>query len=477
MKAQTVKEASKEQNLRMTTKAENSRKEQRGLYIIGKGETLKHENRAAESKVADCKPESPTETSDMMERICESRNVERAMKQVTRNKGCSGIDGMKTEELAGYLTKNWLEVKKQLLVGEYKPKPVKRVEIPKRDGGVRKLGIPTVLDRFIQQAVMQVLQEDYDKTFSKNSYGFRPGKSAQEAVKKAQEYIAEGNTYVVDIDLEKFFDRVNHDRLMSRLAEKIKDKRLLKLIRAYLNAGVLEEGEIKPTEEGTPQGGNLSPLLSNIVLDELDKELEGRGHKFVRYADDCNIYVKSERAGRRVKENLTKFITKKLKLKVNDKKSAVDKPSKRKILGFSFTGETKPRIRISPKSLEVFKERIKDITRRRRGVSLERIVNELNKYLRGWMGYYGICQTLTILSDLDSWIKRRIRCFIWKKWKTFQNRVRELKHSGVSEREAVITAWFGGIWKASNSKAIKVALPNKYFESIGVLSLKALVKV
>ena len=461
----------------MTTKAENSRKETGGLYPIAKGETSKHGNRAAESEVADCKPENPTGTSKMMERICESRNVEKAVKQVVRNKGCSGIDGMKTEELAGYLTENWLEIEKQLLAGVYKPNPVKRVEIPKRDGGVRKLGIPTVLDRFIQQAVMQVLQEEYDKTFSKNSYGFRPGKSAQQAVKKAQEYISAGNTYVVDIDLEKFFDRVNHDRLMSRLAEKMKDKRLLKLIRAYLNAGVLEEGKLKPTEEGTPQGGNLSPLLSNIVLDELDKELEERGHKFVRYADDCNIYVKSERAGLRVKESLTKFITKKLKLKVNEKKSAVDKPSKRKILGFSFTGETKPRIRISPISLEVFKEKIKDITRRSRGVSLDRIVSELNKYLRGWMGYYGICQTLTTLSDLDSWIKRRIRCFIWKKWKTFQNRVRELKRGGVSEREAAITALFGGIWKASNSKAIKSALPNKYFETIGVLSLKLLVKV
>ena len=350
---------------------------------MNKGEALTHENRAAESDVADCKPESPTGTSDMLERICESRNVERAVKRVVRNRGSSGIDGMKTEELAGYLTVNWLDVKKQLLSGEYKPKPVRRVEIPKRDGGVRKLGIPTVLDRCIQQATMQVLQEEYDKTFSNKSFGFRPGKSAHEAVRKAQEYIAEGNAYVVDIDLEKFFDRVNHDRLMSRIAVKIKDKRLLKLIRAYLNAGVLEDGEIKPTEEGTPQGGNLSPLLSNIVLDELDKELEKRGHKFVRYADDCNIYVKSERAGKRVKESLTRFITKKLKLKVNEKKSAVDKPSKRKILGFSFTGERKPRTRISPKSLEIFKERIKDITRRSRGVSLEKIVRELNKYTRG----------------------------------------------------------------------------------------------
>jgi RNA-directed DNA polymerase len=461
----------------MTTKAENSKKEPGGLYPITRGETSKNGNRAAESDVADRKPESPTGTSEMMERICESRNVEKAVKRVVRNKGCSGVDGMRTEELAGYLTENWHEIEKQLLEGMYKPNPVKRVEIPKSDGGVRELGIPTVLDRFVQQAVMQVLQEEYDKTFSKTSYGFRPGKSAQEAVRKAQEYIASGNTYVVDIDLEKFFDRVNHDRLMSRIAEKIKDKRLLKLIRAYLNAGVLEDGEIKPTEEGTPQGGNLSPLLSNIVLDELDKELERRGHKFVRYADDCNIYVKSERAGRRVKESLAKFITKKLKLKVNEKKSAVDKPSKRKILGFSFTGEEKPRIRISPKSLDVFKERIKDITRRRRGVSLERIVNELNKYIRGWMGYYGICQTLTTLSDLDSWIKRRIRCFIWKKWKTFQNRVRELKRGGVTEREATITAFYAGIWEASNSKAIKIVFPNKYFETIGVLSLKSLVKV
>jgi len=438
---------------------------------------MTHENKAAESEVADCKPESPTGTSDMMERICESRNVERAVKQVTRNKGSSGIDGMKTVELAGYLTVNWLEIKKQLLTGEYKPKPVRRVEIPKRDGGVRKLGIPTVLDRCIQQATMQVLQEEYDKTFSKNSFGFRPGKSAHDAVRKAQEYVAEGNAYVVDIDLEKFFDRVNHDRLMSRIAGKIKDKRLLKLIRAYLNAGVLEDGEIKPTKEGTPQGGNLSPLLSNIVLDELDKELEKRGHKFVRYADDCNIYVKSERAGRRVKESLTGFIKKKLKLKVNDKKSAVDKPSKRKILGFSIMGTWKPRIVISLKSLEVFKERIKDITGRGRGVSPEMVVKELNKYIRGWMGYYGICQTPSKLRDLDGWIRRRIRSFIWKKWKTYQNRVRELKQGGANEKEIVKATLFRGLWKASNSKAVRIALPNKYFKTMGILSLKSLVKV
>lgn len=449
----------------------------RDFYSGQKGEALKPEIRATESLIAECNPESPTGTKALMEEVCNRANLERALKRVKGNKGSAGMDGMRVEELGMYLKDNWQRIKEQLLSGTYKPKPVKRVEIPKPDGGIRKLGIPTVLDRFIQQAILQVLQEMYDKTFSEHSYGFRPNRSAHQAVLEAQKYISGGHTIVVDIDLEKFFDKVNHDRLMSALAKRIEDKRMLKVIRAYLNAGVMEDGLVKPAQEGTPQGGNLSPLLSNIVLDELDKELEKRGHLFVRYADDSNIYVKSVRAGERVMKSVTEFITEKLKLKVNEAKSAVDKPSKRKFLGYSFTNETNPRIRIAPKSLKRFKERIREITNRNRGVSLMRIVKELMEYVRGWMGYYRYCQTPSTLEQLSSWIRRRIRCYIWKKWKTFANRAAKLIKRGVSEKVAYATARTQGLWVASHSESLQVAFPNSYFTSIGVQPLKAFVKV
>src|SRR5271156_1872310 len=339
-------------------------------------------------------PERPANTNRIMEEVCERTNLKEALRQVRANKGSAGIDRMTVDQLGDYLKQHWPAIREQLLNGTYEPKPVRRVEIPKPDGGgVRKLGIPTVLDRFIQQAVMQVLQRRWNPTFSLYSYGFRPRRSAHQAVAQAQQYIAQGHGWVIDLDLEKFFDRVNHDKLMGQIAKRVEDKRLLKLIRAFLNAGVMENGLVSPSVEGTPQGGPLSPLLSNLVLDELDRELERRGHRFVRYADDCNIYVGSERAGQRVMESVTQFITEKLKLKVNEAKSAVAQPRQRKFLGFSFTGGREPRRRIAPKAIARFKERVREQTRRTRGISLRQMVKELATYLRGWLGYFADCQT------------------------------------------------------------------------------------
>jgi RNA-directed DNA polymerase len=343
------------------------------------------------------------------------------------------------------------------------------VEIPKPDGGVRKLGIPTVLDRFIQQAVMQVLQGRWDRTFSDHSYGFRPGRSAHQAVAQAQQYIAEGYRWCVDLDLEKFFDRVNHDRLMAAIAKRVADQRMLKLIRAFLEAGVMEDGLVSAVDEGTPQGGPLSPLLSNLVLDELDQELERRGHRFVRYADDCNIYVNSERAGQRVMESVTGFITRRLKLKVNQAKSAVARPGQRKFLGFSFTSEREPRRRIAPKAIVRFKERIREQTRRTRGISLAKMVNELATYLRGWLGYFGDCQTPSVLQRLEAWLRRRLRSVVWKQWKQGRTRFRELRKRGVSRDLAAQTAGSPhGPWRIAQSPALTMALPNAYFAGLGL---------
>ena len=352
------------------------------------------------------------------------------------------------------------------------PKPVKRVEIPKPDGGVRKLGIPTVLDRFIQQAVMQVLQQQWDRTFSESSYGFRPGRSAHQAVAQAQQYIAEGHGWCVDLDLEKFFDRVNHDKLMGQIAKRVEDKRLRKLIRTFLNAGVMENGLVSPSVEGTPQGGPLSPLLSNLVLDELDRELERRGLRFVRYADDCNIYVRSERAGQRVMESLTRFITTKLKLKVNEAKSAVARPQERKFLGFSFaTGSGVKRV-IAPKALDRFKQRVREITRRAKGVSLEATMAELAPYLRGWRGYFGFCETPEVLIGLTRWVRLRLRAALWRQWKTPRRRRAALLNLGVRPQLASNTAGSGrGPWYLARAKALSVGLSNARFKSLGLPTL------
>ncbi len=417
-------------------------------------------------------PESPASTNRLMEEVCERENLKEALQRVKANKGSAGVDGMTVGGITDYLKQHWPAIREQLLNGTYEPRPVRRVEIPKPDGGVRKLGIPTVLDRFIQQAVRQVLQRQWDPTFSESSYGFRPGRSAQQAVAQAQQYIAEGHGWCVDLDLEKFFDRVNHDRLMGQIAKRVGDKRLLKLIRAFLNAGVMENGLVSPSVEGTPQGGPLSPLLSNLVLDELDRELERRGHRFVRYADDCNLFVRSERAGQRVMESVTRFITQKLKLKVNETKSAVARPQERKFLGFSFSAGPEVKRVIAPKALDRFKRRVREITRRAKGVSMKTTIEELAPYMRGWRSYFGFCETPEVLLSLTRWVRLRLRAALWRQWKTPRRRREALIELGVRTRLASNTAGSGlGPWYLAKAKALSVGLSNAYFKSLGLPSL------
>jgi RNA-directed DNA polymerase len=436
------------------------------------GETRQTGREETESPGTTNGSESPAKTGRLMELICERENLKEALRQVKANKGSPGVDGMTIVGITGYLKQHWPTIKEQLLSGTYEPKPVRRVEIPKPDGGVRKLGIPTVLDRFIQQAVLQVLQRRWDGTFSENSYGFRPGRSAHQAVAQAQQYIAAGHGWCVDLDLEKFFDRVNHDKLMGQIAKRVEDKRLLKLIRAFLNAGVIENGLVSPSVEGTPQGGPLSPLLSNLVLDELDRELERRGHRFVRYADDCNIYVRSERAGQRVMEGITQFITHKLKLKVNEAKSAVARPQERKFLGFTFTAGPEVKRAIAPKALDRFKRRIREITQRAKGVSMETTMEELAPYMRGWRSYFGFCETPEVLVALTRWIRLRLRAAMWRQWKTPRRRRAALMELGVLPRLASNTAGSGlGPWYLAKAKALSVGLSNAYFKSLGLPSL------
>ena len=410
----------------------------------GRSEAPKARREGTESFTANCACESPAIPEQVMEEVCGRENLKRALRRVKANQGSPGIDGMKVSELSDYLKQHWPAIREQLLSGSYKPQAVRRVEIPKPDGGVRKLGIPTVLDRFIQQAVMQVLQRDWDRTFSEHSHGFRPQRSAHQAVVKAQQYIAAGQRWVVDLDLEKFFDRVNHDKLMAAMARRVNDNRMLKLMRAFLESGVMENGLVSPVDEGTPQGGPLSPLLSNLVLDELDRELERRKHRFVRYADDCNIYVASERAGKRVMQSVTRFIQRRLKLKVNETKSAVARPQQRKFLGFSFTAGAEVKRRIAPKALLRCKHRIRELTRRTRGISLAQMTKELSAYLRGWKSYFGYCQTPSVLHGLDQWIRRRLRSVIWKQKKRRSS------------------------WHLANSPALSSTFPNAYFDSLGL---------
>jgi RNA-directed DNA polymerase len=440
----------------------------------GRGEAPTTSTEGTESRTAKRSAESPAIGEQLMEEVCERENCKQALARVKANKGSPGVDGVTVGELTGYLKQHWPVIREQLLSGTYEPQPVKRVEIPKPDGGVRKLGIPTVLDRFVQQAVMQVLQRKWDRTFSEHSYGFRPGRSAHQAVAQAQQYIAAGYRWVVDLDLEKFFDRVNHDKLMAKIAERIGDKRLLKLIRALLTVGVMEGGLVSPVDEGTPQGGPLSPLLSNIVLDEFDRELERRGLRFARYADDCNIYVRSRRAGERVMESVTRFVRVRLKLKVNEQKSAVARPWERKFLGFSFTGGREPRRRIAPKAVLRFKERVRELTRRTRGVSTERMAEELARYLRGWIGYFGKCETPSVLERLEKWFRRRLRSAIWKQWKRSSVRFAELRKRGVGKDLAAQTVGSAhGPWRLAESPALHYALPNAYFDSLGIPKLTA----
>jgi RNA-directed DNA polymerase len=440
----------------------------------GKGEAPKAAAQEAEARAAKASLERPAVAGPSMEAVVERENLKKALAQVKRNKGAAGVDGMTIDELPDYLKEHWLTIRAQLLKGTYKPQPVRRVEIPKASGGLRPLGIPPVLDRFIQQAVMQVLQADWDGTFSETSFGFRPKRSAHQAVARAQAYIASGHAVVVDLDLEKFFDRVNHDILMGLVAKRVADKRLLKLIRAFLNAGVMEGGVVSPTEEGMPQGGPLSPLLSNLMLDVLDKELEKRGHRFVRYADDCNIYVRSQRAGERVLAGIEKFLEKRLKLKINRAKSAVAKPSVRKFLGFSFTGGTEPRRRIAPQAIARFKAKVRELTRRTCGKSLAQIAKELSTYLVGWRGYFGFCQTPSVLRALDEWIRRRLRAIAWKQWKRGRTRYRQLRRCGVGRDLAAQTAGSPrGPWRLAASPALNIALSKLFLSSLRLASVAA----
>jgi RNA-directed DNA polymerase len=435
------------------------------------GEACGTESEETESPLTAHDTESPASTNRWMEEVGERENLKEALRQVKANKGSAGIDRMTVGQLDDYLKQHRPVVRERLLNGTYEPKPVRRVEIPKPDGGVRKLGIPTVLDRLIQQTVMQVLQRHWDRTFSESSYGFRPGRSAHQAVAQAQKYIAEGYCWCVDLDLEKFFDRVNHDQLMGQIAKRVEDKRVLKLIRAFLNAGVMENGLVSPSVEGTPQGGPLSPLLSNLVLNELDRELELRGLLFVRYADDCNIYIRSERAGQRVMESITRFITDKLKLKVNETKSAVARPQERKLLGFSFTSGPEVKRAIAPQALERFKRRIRDITRRAKSVSLKATMAELVPYLRGWRGYFGFCETPEVLIALIRWVRLRLRAALWRQWKTPRRRRAALLELGVRPRKANNTAGSGlGPWYLARAQALSVGLSNAYFQSLGLPS-------
>lgn len=418
--------------------------------------------------------ERPMFNEQLMEEICEADNMRLAAKRVIANKGSAGVDGMRTDELAEHLKESWPMIRSQLLAGKYKPQAIKRVEIPKPGSKEkRKLGIPCCVDRLIQQATLQILQPIWDPYFSETSFGFRPGRSCHQAIDKAQEYLREGYEFTVDIDLSKFFDRVCHDRLMSKLQAVIPDHRVLRLIRSYLTAGILENGLINVPTEGTPQGGPLSPFLSNVVLDELDKELESRGLKFVRYADDCNIYVRSQRAGLRVMDSVTRFIETKLRLQINKDKSAVDRPRNRKFLGFSFTGGRSPdRRKIALESIKRFRAKVRSLTRRNSGVSMEARIHKLNNYLRGWKGYFGHSEAQSIFRDLDSWIRRRLRCIRWKEWKVYKKRKEELLHLGASEDQAQTCAWSPkGPWRMSHVPGVRMALNNSYFDDLGLIRL------
>ena len=428
----------------------------------------------AEPPVAAPACERPATAERLRERIVEAQNGREALKRVQANGGAPGGDGMTVRRLGRYLKHHWPTIREQLLTGTYEPQPVKRVEIPKPGGGVRVLGIPTVLDRFVQQAILQVLQPEWDATFSDHSFGFRPGRSAHQAVAQAQKYLGEGYEWVVDLDLEQFFDRVNHDLLMGRVAKRVTDKRLLRLLRAFLNAGMMVGGVVIPRGEGTPQGGPLSPLLANLLLDDLDRELERRGHRFARYADDCNLYVRSERAGQRVMASVTRFLERRLKLKVNADKSAVARPPQRKFLGFSFTREEKPRRKLARQTVERVRHEVRRRARASRGRSLEQIVRDLSAYLRGWRAYYGFCQTRTELTKLDAWIRRRLRCVAWRHWRNGPNRYAELRRRGVPPDWAAATAGSSrGPWHLSHCQALTRALPNAYFTHLGLISLAA----
>jgi RNA-directed DNA polymerase len=438
------------------------------------GRTCKSRGRERQAAVA-TEGNNSSKVADVMQEVVRRENLKQALKRVSANKGAAGVDGMKVEALKAYLREHWPEVREELISGTYMPQPVLRVEIPKQDGkGMRALGIPTVLDRFIQQAILQVLTPIFDPHFSEHSYGFRPGRSCHQAVKAAREHVMGGYRYVVDMDLEKFFDRVNHDVLMARVARRVKDKKLLLLIRRYLNSGVMAGGVEEVRREGTPQGGPLSPLLSNILLDDLDKELERRGHRFCRYADDCNIYVKSKAAGERVKRSITRFLEKRLRLKVNEQKSAVDRPWNRTFLGYTMTANREPKLKVSPKAIERAKKRIREIMRQGRGKKLTSVIGEVTQLMRGWINYFRLSQVKAAFEELDEWIRRKLRCILWVQWKKPKTRAEKLMKLGIDKARALTSAYNGrGSWWNSGASHMNAAIPINWLSRQGLISLLA----
>jgi len=407
-----------------------------------------------------------------MEEVLRRENLSAAHARVVSNGGAPGVDGMAVEVLEAHCRERWPRIREELLSGRYQPQPVRRVEIPKPGGGVRRLGIPTVLDRMIQQALLQVLTPIFDPTFSADSYGFRPGRSAHQAVERAREHIAGGHRWVVDLDLAKFFDTVSHDVLMHRVALRVRDKRVLQLIGRYLRAGMLEGGLVSPRTEGTPQGGPLSPLLSNILLDDLDKELERRGHRFVRYADDCNVYVQSERAGERVMTSLERFLTKRLRLKVNRDKSAVARPWNRGFLGYSVTVDRKPKLKVAPASLARLKQKLRAKLRSGRGKSLARTIVEISPLLRGWIAYYRLAETKGSLALLDQWVRRKLRVILWRQWKRRRTRYEWLRTLGIDSERARLGAGNGrGPWWSAGASHMNEAAPTRWLRRLGLVSL------
>ncbi|MGH8831861.1 MAG: group II intron reverse transcriptase/maturase [Polaromonas sp.] len=418
--------------------------------------------------------QTKSESHALMERVVERGNMQRAYGQVMRNRGAPGIDGLRCEDLKAWLQAHWPHVKEALLEGSYCPQAVRRVDIPKPDGGVRTLGVPTVVDRLIQQALHQAMQPLFEPVFSEGSYGFRPGRSAQQAVLKATEYIRAGKRWVVDMDLEKFFDRVNHDVLMARVARRVGDRRVLRLIRRFLRAGMMADGVETARAQGTPQGGPLSPLLSNILLTDLDRELEKRNLSFCRYADDCNIYVSSQRAGQRIMDGVRRFLAKRLKLTVNEAKSAVARPSERKFLGYSVTGQHASKIRIAKQSIERLKGRIRELCRQGRGSSLPQIIDSMNPVLRGWMNYFRLTQSRRPIEELDTWLRRRLRSIVWRQWKRPWTREKKMRACGLDAKRAWKSSVNGrGPWWNAGAKHMIAALPPKYFAQLGLVSLVA----
>jgi RNA-directed DNA polymerase len=455
----------------MTKEEQGRRAEKLEPIPGGSGRKLRDTGNGAPSVTAK-REETCQGKEQMMEAVVERGNMIAAYKRVVGNKGSAGVDGKEVDELKPYLQQHWERIRKELLADGYRPQPVREVEIPKPDGGKRKLGIPTVIDRLIGQAIHQVLEPIFDPGFSESSYGFRRGRSAHQAIRQAREYVAEGRRWVVDIDLEKFFDRVNHDILMARVARRVKDKRLLRVIRRYLQAGIMVGGIETARQEGTPQGSPLSPLLSNIMLDELDKELERRGHAFCRYADDCNIYVKSKRAGERVKATIIRFLEKKLKLTVNEEKSAVDRPWKLKFLGYSMTSDTRPRLRVAKKTIERFKDKLREIFRKSRGRNIFKVIEELKPVLRGWINYFKLSEVKNTFELLDQWIRRKLRGILWRQWKRTYTRVKKLMKRGLEKTRAWKSAYNGrGTWWNAGASHMNEAYKKSDFDNMGLVSL------